>query len=52
MVAPFLGCTFGGWIYDVFLYTGRASPINTPWMGITRFLGPVHRKRVVLENPV
>lgn len=22
MVAPFFGCTFGGWLYDVFLFTG------------------------------
>jgi len=36
MVAPFFGCTFGGWLYDVFLYTGE-SPINTPWMGLKRF---------------
>ncbi|OQD73256.1 hypothetical protein PENDEC_c016G02686 [Penicillium decumbens] len=48
MVAPFLGCAFGGWIYDVFLYTGLDSPINTPWMGIKRLLGP---RREVLQNP-
>ena len=36
MVAPFFGCTFGGFLYDVFLYTGE-SPINTPWMGLGRF---------------
>jgi aquaglyceroporin related protein len=39
MVAPFCGCTFGGWLYDVFLYTGE-SPINTPWMGLKRFIRP------------
>jgi aquaglyceroporin related protein len=39
MVAPFCGCTFGGWLYDVFLYTG-VSPINTPWMGLKRFFHP------------
>ncbi len=22
MVAPFFGCTFGGWLYDVFIFTG------------------------------
>lgn len=39
MVAPFCGCTFGGWLYDVLLYTGE-SPINTPWLGLKRFLKP------------
>ncbi|KAI2726437.1 hypothetical protein DTO012A7_2204 [Penicillium roqueforti] len=45
MVAPILGCTFGGWIYDLFLYTGIDSPINTPWMGIKRLLGPFNQRR-------
>lgn len=22
MVAPFFGCLFGGWLYDVFIFTG------------------------------
>ncbi|EEP78744.1 conserved hypothetical protein [Uncinocarpus reesii 1704] len=39
IVAPFLGCVFGGFLYDVFLYTGD-SPINTPWMGLKRLLRP------------
>ncbi|EEQ34931.1 glycerol channel [Microsporum canis] len=39
MVAPFFGCMFGGFLYDVFLYTGE-SPINTPWMGLGRFMRP------------
>ena len=27
MVAPFFGCTFGGWLYDMFIFTGSyASP--------------------------
>jgi len=39
MVAPFFGCLFGGWLYDVFLFTGD-SPINTPWMGLKRFTRP------------
>lgn len=33
MVAPFLGCAFGAFLYDVFIYTGP-SPVNTPWMGL------------------
>lgn len=51
MVAPFMGCTFGGWIYDVFLYTGLDSPINTPWMGLNRMFVPLSRKRVILSSP-
>lgn len=39
MVAPFLGCTFGGWLYDFFLFTGE-SPVNTPWMGLKRLVRP------------
>lgn len=52
MVAPFFGCTFGGWIYDLFLYTGLESPINTPWIGVKRLFGPLHRRRVVMPSPV
>jgi len=39
MVAPFFGCCFGGWLYDVFLFTGD-SPINTPWLGLKRLVQP------------
>ncbi|KAK2878126.1 hypothetical protein FQN49_001125 [Arthroderma sp. PD_2] len=39
MISPFFGCVFGGFLYDVFLYTGE-SPINTPWMGLDRFMRP------------
>lgn len=39
MVAPFLGCIFGGFLYDAFLYTGD-SPINSPWMGLRRLGSP------------
>ncbi|KAI9049746.1 hypothetical protein LZ554_005898 [Drepanopeziza brunnea f. sp. 'monogermtubi'] len=38
MVAPFFGCLFGGWLYDVFIFTGD-SPINTPWWGFKRMFG-------------
>jgi len=37
MVAPFLGCTFGGFLYDLMLFTGE-SPINMPYMGLYRFV--------------
>lgn len=33
MVAPFFGTTFGGFLYDTFIYTGE-SPINTPMLGL------------------
>ena len=39
MVAPFFGCCFGGWLYDMFLFTGE-SPINTPAAGLQRLLKP------------
>jgi aquaglyceroporin related protein, other eukaryote len=39
MIAPFLGCTFGGFIYDLLIFTGQ-SPINTPWMGLKRIVRP------------
>lgn len=39
MVSPFFGCTFGAWLYDVFLFTGE-SPINTPAMGLMRLTQP------------
>ena len=37
MVAPFFGTTFGGWLYDMFLYTGE-SPINTEAAGLARLV--------------
>ncbi len=39
MVAPFAGCLFGGFLYDVFLFTGE-SPINTPYLGLGYFFKP------------
>ncbi|KAL1864283.1 hypothetical protein VTK73DRAFT_5993 [Phialemonium thermophilum] len=47
IVAPFCGTLFGGFLYDVFLYTGRESPMNTAYMGFTRFLKP---RRSVWSN--
>jgi len=37
IVAPFLGCLFGGWLHDMFLYDGE-SPVNTPWIGLRRLV--------------
>jgi aquaglyceroporin related protein len=45
MVAPFFGCTFGGWLYDMFIFTGE-SPINTPWIGFKRLIRPKRTKSV------
>ncbi|KAF2757667.1 aquaporin [Pseudovirgaria hyperparasitica] len=39
IVAPFCGCTFGGFLYDAFIYTGE-SPVNTPWLGLRRIFSP------------
>lgn len=48
MVAPFCGCTFGGFLYDVFLFTGE-SPINTEALGLARLL-PQHWNRKTWSN--
>ncbi|KAF2733450.1 aquaporin [Polyplosphaeria fusca] len=39
MVAPFCGCVFGGFLYDLFIYTGD-SPVNSPWFGFKRVAHP------------
>ncbi|KAI5460989.1 aquaporin-like protein [Mariannaea sp. PMI_226] len=39
MVVPFLGCSFGGFLYDFFIFSGD-SPINTPGLGLPRLLKP------------
>ncbi|EON67587.1 hypothetical protein W97_06955 [Coniosporium apollinis CBS 100218] len=59
IVAPFLGCAFGGFLYDVFIFTGK-SPVNTPWMGLKRVAKPneawkahkAHERRVKEEGIV
>ncbi|CZR67948.1 related to channel proteins [Phialocephala subalpina] len=43
MVAPFFGTLFGGWLYDMFLFTGGESPINTDWMGFKRLIMGIRR---------
>lgn len=51
MICPFIGCTFGGFLYDVLIYTGK-SPINTPWIGIKALVRPDKEKfvKVVREG--
>lgn len=39
MICPFIGGTFGGFLYDVLIYTGK-SPINTPWLGLKSLFRP------------
>lgn len=39
MICPFIGGTFGGFLYDTLIFTGE-SPINTPWMGWKRVVRP------------
>ena len=34
-----IGCVFGGFLYDAFLYTGE-SPINSPLLGLPRLVRP------------
>ncbi|CZR65721.1 related to channel proteins [Phialocephala subalpina] len=38
MVAPFCGCTFGAFLYDMFVYTGPETPLNKPWFGFKYLL--------------
>ncbi|KAJ5495708.1 Aquaporin-3 [Penicillium diatomitis] len=52
MIAPFFGCAFGGWLYDVFLYTGFQSPVNTPWLGLKRLWCFSRRQPVNLDSSV
>ncbi|KAB5583215.1 aquaglyceroporin [Coniochaeta sp. 2T2.1] len=47
MVSPFLGALTGGFLYDVFLYTGNDSPVNTPYLGFARLF---QWKRSVWSN--
>jgi len=52
MICPFIGCTFGGFLYDTLIYTGE-SPINTPWMGLKRVVHPTRKgvKEAITGHP-
>ncbi|RKF66736.1 Aquaporin-3 [Golovinomyces cichoracearum] len=39
LIAPLFGCSFGGWIYDLFIHVGE-SPVNTPWIGLKQLCHP------------
>ncbi|TVY83969.1 Aquaporin-10 [Lachnellula suecica] len=46
VVAPLCGTIFGGFLYDLFIYTGPESPVNTPWLGFKYLLsGGYWRKK-------
>jgi len=51
MICPFIGGTFGGFLYDLLMYTGK-SPINTPWFGIKTLVRPDKEKfiKVIKEG--
>lgn len=52
MIAPFFGCAFGGLLYDMFLYTGAESPVNTPWMGLKQLLPSTRKPSDAVRCPV
>lgn len=49
MVAPFVGCSLGAFLYDLFIYTGD-SPVNTPWLGLKQLLHPRYAMRARREH--
>ena len=50
MVAPFFGCTFGGFLYDVLIFTGD-SPLNEEWWGIPKWI-PGLRQNLREDEPL
>jgi hypothetical protein len=42
MICPFIGGTFGGFLYDLLIFTGE-SPINTPFLGLKRIVRPTRQ---------
>ncbi|KAI0460857.1 hypothetical protein LJB42_001504 [Komagataella kurtzmanii] len=36
-VIPFIGCILGGFLYDLFVFTGSVSPLNKPYFGFGKF---------------
>ncbi|KAH7019613.1 aquaporin-like protein [Ilyonectria destructans] len=51
VIAPFMGCVFGGFLYDAFIYTGE-SPINAPFLGLDRALGLNRLMGLNTKSPV
>ncbi|KKA28965.1 hypothetical protein TD95_000891 [Thielaviopsis punctulata] len=52
MVAPICGALFGGFLYDLLVYSGE-SPINMPYMGLQRMVrrGQMNMSKVDIEAP-
>lgn len=44
IVAPLIGCTFGGFLYDTLIFTGADSPINKPNLNFNEYL------RIIKKN--
>lgn len=42
MICPFIGGTFGGFLYDLLIFTGE-SPLNTPAIGLKRVVRPTRK---------
>jgi len=38
-LCPFVGTALGAWVYDLLVFTGT-SPVNTPYMGLKKFVSP------------
>ncbi|KAK5089852.1 glycerol channel [Lithohypha guttulata] len=53
MICPFIGAAFGGFLYDLLIYTGK-SPINTEWLGIKSMVHPSKHgiKKAIKEGDV
>ena len=49
MIAPFIGCLFGGLLYDIFIYTGP-SPINSPYFGLMDVVKPKQSVQKRMED--
>ena len=52
IIASFLECIFGGFLYNAFIYTGPESPIKSPWMGLKRLVRPELPRRKRAKSAV
>lgn len=48
LILPFVGAIFGGFLYDLLVFTGP-SPINTPYLGLRKVFRPdlEHQDRAI-----
>jgi len=51
LILPFVGAIFGGFLYDLLVFTGP-SPINTPYLGLRKVFRPdlKHQDRVIKQS--